>query len=114
MVTATYHHKQGPQTVEVDGLVNPGDWFGRTMLVAMGGRWYVVEADHEQDAIDCIVDSDKYGKILTISEEEAEEREADGIEVYRAGNFGEPVDLEGVYFPNPPQCTVSGDYPSDE
>jgi len=107
MATATYQSPQGPQTVEVEGFVNPDDWFGRTMVVMMGGKWYVVEADHLQDAIDCIVDSEEYGKILTISEETAEEWEADGREVYRAGNFGEPVDLEGVWFPRHPKCTVN-------
>jgi len=106
MITATYQTSRGLHTVEVEALINPDDWFGRTLLVMMGSRYYVVEADHEQDALDAIVDSD-YGKILTITEEDAAELEADGEEVPRFGNYCEPVCLEGVWFPNPPQCKVT-------
>lgn len=107
MINAMYQTRQGPQTVEVEALINPDDWFGRTLLMMVCGKWFVVEADNEQDALDAFVDSERYGQMLVISEEWAAELEADGVEVYQAGNFSEPVDLEGVWFPNPPQCKVT-------
>lgn len=63
MVTAsaTVHGQQ----LEGIPVLNPGGWFGKTWLVEIGGSYWplflVVEADTVQDAIDELVDDEKYG-----------------------------------------------------
>jgi len=80
---------------EVEGdCVNPGEWFGEAWVIESGcgysSIFFAVEADNESDAIDELTDHDDYGKCIRIDEEDADE------ETYRAGNAGEPVDLDNV------------------
>lgn len=74
--------------------VNPGEWFGKAWVIECGigysSLYYAVEADHESDAIDELADSEEYGHIIRIDESDADE------DTHRAGNAGEPVDLDNV------------------
>jgi len=82
--------------VKIDGVANRGGWFGKTWLLGIGCGYstamYLVEADNLGDAIDEFVDS-KHGHMVKLDPQDAEEREAEGQEIDRAGNFGDAVDL---------------------
>jgi len=67
-------------------IINPGKCFGNTFLVCAGvgnvGTLFIVEAYHEQDAIEEFADS-KYGHLIVLDEDSAEEALLDGtIEEY--------------------------------
>jgi hypothetical protein len=55
-------------------VLNPGDWFGKTWLLDIGGSYsplfVVVEADSVQDAIDELADHEKYGHQIIVSDED--------------------------------------------
>jgi len=78
-------------------VVNPGGWFGKAWLIGypLGNFSFhvIVEADHEQDAIDVLADSDKYGHAINLDEKDVD---PDDENVNRAGNDWHPVDLENV------------------
>lgn len=97
MVTATYNNK----TVQVDRLVNRGEWFGQTWLIEVGvgfsSFYYVVEAHGETDAIDTLADS-KYSKCIDCDPcDECKAENYDDCTCTFAGNDSHPVDLENVY-----------------
>jgi hypothetical protein len=54
-------------------VLNPGDWFGKTWLLEIGGSYsslyLVVEADSASDAIDELADNARYGHLLIVEEE---------------------------------------------
>jgi hypothetical protein len=53
-------------------VINPGDWFGKTWLLEIGGSYWplflIVEADSVSDAIDELADSEKYGHHIVVDE----------------------------------------------
>lgn len=53
-------------------VVNPGDWFGKTWLLEIGGSYsplfLIVEANSASDAIDEIADSDKWGHNIVVED----------------------------------------------
>lgn len=53
-------------------VVNPGDWFGKTWLLEIGGSYtplfLIVEADSVSDAIDELADSDEYGHYIVVKD----------------------------------------------
>lgn len=53
-------------------VVNPGDWFGKTWLLEIGGSYaplfLIVEADSASDAIDELADSEKWGHHIVVDE----------------------------------------------
>ena len=55
-------------------VINPGDWFGKTWLIEIGGSYWplflVVEADSVQDAIDELAESGKYGHNIIVADED--------------------------------------------
>jgi hypothetical protein len=55
-------------------VVNPGDWFGKTWLVELGGSYtpllLVVEADTICDAIDELSDNETYGHQIHAPDED--------------------------------------------
>ena len=55
-------------------VLNPGDWFGKTWLIEIGGSYWplflVVEADSITDAIDELASHDQYGHLITVSDED--------------------------------------------
>ncbi len=55
-------------------VLNPGNWFGKTWLLELGGSYtplfLVVEADTISDAIDELSDSETYGHQIHVSDED--------------------------------------------
>lgn len=55
-------------------VLNPGDWFGKTWLIEIGGSYsplfLIVEADSVCDAIDILADSEKYGHLIVVPDED--------------------------------------------
>ena len=55
-------------------VLNPGDWFGKTWLIEIGGSYsplfLIVEADNVTDAIDELADSEKYGHNIIVPDED--------------------------------------------
>jgi hypothetical protein len=51
-------------------VINPGDWFGRTWLIEIGGSYWpiflVAEADTVSDAIDEFADNEKFGHHIIV------------------------------------------------
>jgi len=66
--SATFH---GQQLNEIP-VLNPGDWFGKTWLLEIGGSYWplflIVEADSASDAIDELADNEKYGHHIVVAE----------------------------------------------
>jgi hypothetical protein len=55
-------------------VLNPGDWYGKTWLIELGGSYtplfLVVEADTISDAIDELSDSETYGHQIHVPDED--------------------------------------------
>ena len=55
-------------------VLNPGDWFGKSWLLELGGSYdslfLIVEADTVSDAIDELSDNETYGHQLHVNEED--------------------------------------------
>jgi hypothetical protein len=53
-------------------VINPGDWWGKTWLLEIGGSYWplflVVEADCVQDAIDELADDEKFRHHIVVPE----------------------------------------------
>ena len=53
-------------------VVNPGDWFGKTWLIEIGGSYtplfLIVEADSASDAVDELADSEQYGHHIIVND----------------------------------------------
>ncbi len=85
---------------EVDAIaVNPGEWFGDCYLfqVAIANSlnpFLVVEADHEQDAIDTLADSE-WSHLIDVPEEDLVDVPED--ERHYAGNDGHAISLDNVH-----------------
>jgi hypothetical protein len=93
-------------------VVNPGEWFGKCLAIGVCianalNPIVIVEADHEQDAIDFLADSDKYGHLINVDDDLRDEHEAEfgevGSQEYKgdyctAGNDSHVVDLTSVSF----------------
>lgn len=51
-------------------VINPGDWFGKTWLIEIGGSYsplfLIVEADSMSDAIEELADNDKHGHHIVV------------------------------------------------
>jgi hypothetical protein len=55
-------------------VLNPGDWFGKTWLLEIGGSYWplflIVEADSVTDAIDELADNEKYEYHIVVAAED--------------------------------------------
>ena len=53
-------------------VLNPGDWFGKTWLLEIGGSYWplflIVESDSAQDAIDELAENAKYGRQIIVDD----------------------------------------------
>lgn len=62
-------------------VLNPGNWFGKTWLIEIGGCYsplfLIVEADSVTDAIDELADNDTYGHHVIVSEEDLKDYDLD-------------------------------------
>ncbi len=55
-------------------VINPGDWFGKTWLLSVGGGFVplflIVEADSVSDAIDELADSEEWGHEIVVADDD--------------------------------------------
>lgn len=76
-------------------VLNPGDWFGKTWLLEIGGSYWplflVVEADSVTDAIDELADNEKYGHNIVVADEDLGDYEP---ETCNYGPSGQVLDLD--------------------
>lgn len=97
-------------------VLNPGNWFGKTWLLEIGGSYWplflIVEADSVSDAIDELADHEKYGHHIVVPSEDLSDYPEDERHY---GASGQVLDLdhlmihgeEGVSVPFP--CRYHGD-----
>jgi len=97
-------------------VVNPGNWFGKTWLIEIGGSYsplfLIVEADSPSDAIDELADSETFGHHIVVADEDLGDYDS---ETCNYGPSGQVVDLdhlmihgcEGCDLPFP--CRYHGD-----
>ena len=76
-------------------VINPGDWFGKTWLIEIGGSYsslyLIVEADSVTDAIDELADDEKHGHHIVVEEENLADYDA---ETSTYGPSGQVLDLD--------------------
>ncbi len=106
----------GGHNLENVDVINPGNWFGKTWLIEIGGSYWplflVVEADSVSDAIDELADHEKYAFHIVVPEEDFADYPEDERHY---GPSGQVLDLdhlmihgqEGAKCPFP--CTYHGD-----
>ncbi|HMP57731.1 MAG TPA: hypothetical protein PKD86_00135 [Gemmatales bacterium] len=106
----------GGQRLDKVEVCNPGDWFGKTWLIEIGGSYWplflVVEADSVQDAIDEFAESTKFSHHIVVPPEDLGDYPEDERHY---GPNGQVIDLdhvmvhgqEGAECPWP--CTYHGD-----
>ena len=74
-------------------VINPGDWFGKTWLIEIGGSYFplflIVEADTMQDAIDELADNEKFGHNIVVANENLADYDA---ETCNYGPSGQVID----------------------
>ena len=102
-------------------VLNPGDWFGKTFLIEIGGSYsslfMIVEANSMSDAIDELADNEKYGHLIIVEDEYLGDYPEDDRHY---GPSGQVLDLdhlmiygqEGAEIPFP--CRYHGDGLPDE
>lgn len=102
-------------------VVNPGDWFGKTWLLEIGGSFtplfLIVEADSASNAIDELADSEQWGHHIIVDEADLDDYDP---ETCHYGPSGQTLDLdhlaihgcEGCDVPTP--CKYHGDGLPDE
>jgi hypothetical protein len=109
---ATFHDHELNQIP----VLNPGDWWGKTWLLEIGGSvtplFLIVEADTVQDAIDELADDEKHGHLICVPNEDLGDYDPNDCHY---GPSGQVIDLdhlmihgqEGVDCPFP--CKYFGD-----
>lgn len=89
--SATFH---GRELNDIP-VLNPGDWFGKTWLLEIGGSYWplflIVEADSASDAIDELADHEKYGHHIVVAEADLGDYPEDDRHY---GPSGQVVDLD--------------------
>ena len=110
--SATFH---GQELKDLP-VLNPGDWFGKTWLIEIGGSYWplflIVEADSASDAIDELADNEKHGHHIVVTEADLGDYPKDDRHY---GPSGQVLDLdhlmvhgmEGSAVPFP--CRYQGD-----
>jgi hypothetical protein len=70
MATITATAKFGDHELKDIPVLNPGDWFGKTWLLEIGGSYWplflIVEADSVSDAIEELADNETYGHNIIV------------------------------------------------
>lgn len=76
-------------------VINPGDWFGKTWLIEIGGSYssfyLIVEAGSMSDAIDELADSEKYGHHIVVEDDNLDDYDP---ETCNYGPSGQVIDLD--------------------
>lgn len=97
-------------------VINPGDYFGKTWLIEIGGSYsplfLMVEADSASDAIDELADSEEFGHHIVVAEEDLADYDP---ETCHYGPSGQVIDLDHLAihgcegFDVPFRCRYHGD-----
>ena len=76
-------------------VINPGDWFGKTWLIEIGGSYspifLVAEGDTVSNAIDELADDEKFGHHITVDEADLGDYDPDDCHY---GPSGQVLDLD--------------------
>ena len=76
-------------------VINPGNWFGKTWLIELGGSYtplfLIVEADNVCDAIDELADNEQYGHQIIVDDADLSDYPED--DRHYSGN-GKVLDLD--------------------
>lgn len=97
-MTVTAKGQLGGHDIEAE-VLNPGDWWGKVWLIghACGCSmiWFVVEADHEQDAFDIFADHEKRGHLIQIGKDQFEDYGSE----FHVGDmaYGDTIEEDGWY-----------------
>lgn len=97
-------------------VINPGDWFGKTWLIEIGGSYspffLIVEADSMSNAIDELADHENYGHHIVVEEADLGDYPE---EDRHYGASGQVLDLDHLMIhghegsETPFACTYHGD-----
>ena len=78
-------------------VINPGNWFGKTWLLEIGGSYsslyLIVEADSASDAIDELANNERYGHLIVVDEDYLDDYPEDSRHY---GPSGQVLDLDHV------------------
>ena len=104
-ITATFT-LNGQNLTDVP-VINPGDWFGKTWLLEVGGCYsplfLVVEADSASDAIDELADNEQYGHHIVVDEADLDDYDP---ETSSYGPSGQVIDLDHLMIHGCDGCDV--------
>ena len=86
-------------------VLNPGDWFGKTWLLEIGGSYWplflIVEADSVSDAIEELADNETYGHNIIVPDSDlGDYPEADR----HYGPSGQVLDLDHLMIHGQERC----------
>jgi hypothetical protein len=77
--------------------MNPGEWFGKSWLVEIGGSYFpiflVVEADSVSDAIDELADNETFGHHVIVEDQDLGDY---NLEDCHYGASGQVLDLDHI------------------
>jgi len=94
-MTITARCKFHDQVLTDIPVLNPGDWFGKTWLIELGGsltpRFLIVEADSLSDAIDELAENEKYGHQIVVAQEDLGDYD---LETCHYSGSGQVLDLD--------------------
>ena len=92
-------------------VLNPGDWFGKTVGLMLGHGftplYLIAEAEHPSAAIDVLADHETYADEIVISDSCLSNYDPDTM--YYAGN-GRPVDTDWLEFASIGDIRYHGTY----
>ena len=95
MSTITASAKVGEHELTDIPVLNPGDWFGKTWLLEIGGSYsplfLIVEADSASDAIDELADNERYGHNIVVDAEDLGDYDPESCHY---GPSGQVLDLD--------------------
>ena len=76
-------------------VLNPGEWFGQCFLLEIAGSYspffLIVEADSAQTAIDELADSEEYGHLISVADEDLADYDPNDCHY---GPSGQVLDLD--------------------
>lgn len=121
MSQITAKAKLGDHELDDISVINPGDWFGRTWLLEIGGSYsslfLIVEADSASGAVDELAECEKYGHLITVEDEYLSDYPEDSRHY---GPSGQILDLDHLMIhgaegtPVPFSCRYFGERLPDE
>lgn len=110
MITASFKTRFGEET-DVP-VINPGGWFGKAWIVEIGvgntAFFYIVEADGYHDAENEFSDSEKYGHMIHVSDEDSGDYPEDQKEYNGSGRHIDTSNMM-IHGPCPSAIRYHGD-----